>query len=102
MYYNGDSVPQDYKKAFAWCTKAAEQGDSESQYKLGRMYDRGVGVLQDQNKAHVWYSFAGANGNETGITYRDRLAKKMTSYQIAEAQKMAREMVEANPKPMGE
>ena len=26
MYNKGEGVPQDYKKAFYWCTKAAEQG----------------------------------------------------------------------------
>ena len=33
---------------------------------------------------------------------RDNVAEKITSDQLAEAQKMAREMVEANPKLMGE
>ena len=33
---------------------------------------------------------------------RYALTKEMTSDQIAEAQRMAREMVEANPKLMGE
>tara|TARA_B100000519_G_C14157812_1_gene397784 strand:- start:198 stop:437 length:240 start_codon:yes stop_codon:yes gene_type:complete len=33
---------------------------------------------------------------------RDALTKEMTSDQIAEAQKMAREMVEANPKLISE
>ena len=33
---------------------------------------------------------------------RDSISKEMTSDQLAEAQKMAREMVEANPKVMGE
>ena len=26
MYYNGEGVPQDYKEAVKWYTKAAEQG----------------------------------------------------------------------------
>ena len=102
MYYDGDGIPQDCKEAFKWCTKAAEQRDYESQSGLGAIYDRGVGVLQDQTRAHVWYSLAGANGNEIGIENRDSLAKNLTSDQIAEAQKMAREMVAANPKLIGE
>ena len=68
----------------------------------GRRDENGNGVLQDQTRAHVWNSLAGANGNEIGIENRDSLAKKLTSDQIAEAQKMAQEMVAANPKLIGE
>jgi TPR repeat protein len=32
MYYGGEGVPQDYKKALHWFTKAAEQGDATSEY----------------------------------------------------------------------
>jgi hypothetical protein len=50
----------------------------------------------------MWFNLAAANGRENGSEGRDLVAKKMTSDQIAEAQRMAREMVEANPKVMGE
>ena len=36
------------------------------------------------------------------VKIRDALAKEMTSDQLAEAQRMAREMVEANPEVMAE
>ncbi|QXD22392.1 hypothetical protein F7C95_10515 [Opitutia bacterium ISCC 51] len=44
----------------------------------------------------------GQFGLERRATARDLVAKEMTSDQIAEAQKMAREMVASNPKLMGE
>ena len=50
----------------------------------------------------MWFNLATANGHERGSENRDNVAEKMTSDQIAEAQKMAREMVEANPTLMGE
>ena len=48
------------------------------------------------------FNIAAANGDEEGREKRDALAKEMTSDQLAEAKIMALEMVEANPKVMGE
>ena len=50
----------------------------------------------------MWYNIRAANGWSDGASKRDNVAKKMTSDQIAEAQRMAREMVEANPKLLGD
>ena len=102
MYVNGNGVPQDYEQAVKWFTKAAEQGDANAQSILGRFYAGGIGVPQDYIRAHMWCNIAAANGDEEGREKRDALAKEMTSDQLAEAQKMAREMVEANPKVMGD
>jgi TPR repeat protein len=69
---------------------------------LAVLYDNGHGVLQDYIRAHMRFNIAAANGDEEGREKRDALAKEMTSDQLAEAQKMALEMAEANPKLMGE
>ena len=74
--------------------KAAEQGDASAQFNLGVAYDNGDGVLQDYSKAHMWYNLAAAKGAENAGKNRDSIAKEMTSEQIAEAQKMAREWME--------
>ena len=37
LFANGIGVTRDYKEAFAWFTKAAEQGVSEAQYNLGQL-----------------------------------------------------------------
>ena len=55
MYYNGQGVEQDYKKAVYWWDKSAEQGDADAQHNLGLMYDNGQGVEQDYKKAVYWY-----------------------------------------------
>ena len=91
MYYDGQGVLQDHKEAVKWYTKAAEQGYASAQSNLGVMYDNGRGVVQDHAKAHMWFNLAAANGYEIGRKNRDIIAKEMTSDQIAEAQKMARE-----------
>ena len=55
------------------------------------MYENGQGVPQDFVTAHMWYNLAGIQGDEKAHEYRDRIAEKMTSDQIAEAQRRARE-----------
>ena len=42
----------------------------------------------------MWLNLAAANGIDVGSKARDLVAKEMTSEQIAEAQKMAREWME--------
>jgi len=91
-----------WAETFEEIKEMAEQGVVEAQFALSRMYNDGDGVIQDLVKAHVWFNFAGANGMAVGGEMRDSLTKDRTSDQIAEAQKMAREMVEANPQLMGE
>jgi len=59
-------------------------------------------LQNEEGRAHMWFNLATASGHERGSENRDNVAEKMTSDQIAEAQRMAREMVEANPKLMGE
>ena len=102
MYETGEGVVQDYKQAFKWCMKAAEQGIHLAQYSLGSMHGNGIGVVQDYVRGYMWFNLAAANGYEDGWEARDSISKVMTSDQIAEAQRMASEMVEANPKVMGD
>jgi len=48
-------------------------------------------VPKDYIQAHKWYSLAEANGHIKAAANRDRLARRMTSAQIDEAHKLARE-----------
>ena len=43
---------------------AAEQGDANAQYNLGRMYDLGQGVARDHEEAVRWYRLADGQENE--------------------------------------
>ena len=63
MYSIGDGVPQDYKEAAKWFTKAAEQGYANAQYSLGVMYRDGDGVPQDYKEAVKWYTKAAEQGD---------------------------------------
>ncbi|MEE8494655.1 MAG: tetratricopeptide repeat protein [Nitrospirales bacterium] len=91
MYRRGDGVPQDYQEAVRWYRLAAEQGHAGAQAQLGLMYTKGQRVPQDYVQAHMWLSLAAAQGDKRAPKRRDRLAKKMTPAQLAEAQRLARE-----------
>ncbi len=93
MYDRGWGVPQDYKEAAKWYTLSAEQGYSEAQTGLGWLFGLGYGIPQDYVRAHMWYNLSASNGDKDGAEGRDIVAKKMTTEQIAEAQKLARQCV---------
>ena len=63
MYSEGVGVPQNYKKAVYWWSKAAEQGNARAQSNLGRMYAKGKGVPQNDNKAVYWWNEAAERGD---------------------------------------
>ena len=66
VFYNGQGVEQDYRKAFEWYQKASKQGESSSQWRLGGMYLNGLGVDQDYGKAFEWYLKAAEQGDAIG------------------------------------
>ena len=63
MYANGQGVEQDFKEAFKWYQKAADQGDADAQYSLGLMYANGDGLEQDYKEAVKWYQKAADQGD---------------------------------------
>ena len=94
MYVFGKCVPQDDELAFFWSQKAAEQGNRWGQFLLGGAYFRGQGTPKDYVLAYMWFNLAAAQGHEASGAVRDLLAdQEMTSEQVAEAQRLAREWV---------
>jgi len=94
MYDKGQGLQHDYVKAAKWYKKAAEQGLVPAQTLLGFMYGEGRGVIQDDIKAHKWLNIAASQGVEDAAKGRDMVVEDMTSDQIAEAQRRAREWME--------
>ncbi|MAF96509.1 MAG: hypothetical protein CMM60_12240 [Rhodospirillaceae bacterium] len=100
MYYKGRGTARDYTKAVHWWRRAAEQDFAEALNNLGMMYGNGQGVAQDDVQAHKWFDLAASRhppGRKLRNSERDRdfLARKMTSAQIAEARRLAREWTAA-------
>ena len=90
-YDNGEGVPQDDSLAVAWYRKAAEQGNAYAQNALGVSYDHGEGVPRDFLRAYMWFNLAAAQGNEQAARNREIVALRMSSEQLAEAQRLTRE-----------
>ncbi len=63
MYeYGRAGAPKDYRQAFFWYKKAAEQGYAPGQRGLGKCYELGLGVKADPSKAAYWYKKAADQG----------------------------------------
>ena len=62
-YALGDSLEQDYAKAFEHFTRSAEQGYAPAQYRLGVAYANGDGAGKDLAKAVEWYEKSARQGH---------------------------------------
>ncbi len=91
IYAEGEGVTQDYAEAVKWFRLAAEQGHAPAQYSLGLRYAKGQGVAQDHVLAHMWFNLASVKGEADAVHNRDFVASNMTSQQIGQAQKLARD-----------
>ena len=91
LYYLGYGVPQDYGEAMKFFQEAASQRHVRAQFRLAEMYADGRGVPRDLVLAHMWANLAAAQGDRQALVLRDVLASKMTTEQLVDAQRQARE-----------
>jgi uncharacterized protein len=70
---------------------ASLTGAPDALFELGMLYATGRDVAADLVVAHKWLNLSASRGNPAALTYRVELAREMSSEQIAEAQKLARE-----------
>ena len=93
MYYFGKGVPQSYEKAMRWSRLAAAQRDAAGMVMLGRMYEFGKGTPRDLVQAHMWFNLASPNQffHDVAAKSRDRVAARLTSAEVARAQRLARD-----------
>lgn len=71
--------------------EAARSGQADAYYELGILYSVGRGVDIDYIEAHKWFNLAAMRGIKRAQADRAELAAEMSSCEIAEAQRMARE-----------
>ncbi len=95
-YQSGQGVTLDYAEAAKWYRLAAAQRNPVAQTMLGEMYAEGQGVARDYVRAYMWFNLGAISGVASAVKNRDITAKRMTSQQIAQAQKMARECQQRN------
>jgi hypothetical protein len=89
IYDHGLGVPENVAEALRWYRLAADQGDASGQNNLGGKYARGDGVPENYVEAYKWFSLSASLGNKIAAGNRDHIRLKMTTSQIAEAQRLA-------------
>ncbi len=94
LYDFGEGVLKDDAVAVQWYRLAAAQGDVEAQFNLALMYQYGEGVPQDYMQAYAWFNIAAAQGNKNAVNNRDVIQRRMTPAQVAEGEKLSRELFE--------
>ena len=92
-------LADDHQEYFRLTKRMAEQGDFGSQFVVGALYFGGQGVPQDYVRAYAWFNIAAAQGPPARQfsavkDSMDNVANLMTPAQIAEAQKLSRELWE--------
>lgn len=70
---------------------AAQTGAPDALFELGLIYSTGRDVDADLVTAHKWFNLAALRGNKEALEYRKELAREMSQYDVAEAQRRARE-----------
>lgn len=63
MLYEGSRVPQNYREAVRWWTKAAGQGNAKAQHALAICYGLGHGVAQNFTQSAEMFRQAAENGH---------------------------------------
>ncbi len=89
-YMNGVGVVKDSVEGAKWFRKAAEQGFPLAQKNIGICYQEGNGVTTDYVEAYKWYNLAAVWGIGEAKQRLYNIEARMTTEQIAEAQRLAR------------
>ena len=63
MYAKGEGVQLSYEDAFAWFTEAANGGNADAQFELGRMYLSGIGIEKSEKIGIEWLKKSANGGN---------------------------------------
>jgi hypothetical protein len=84
-YYRGIEVQANFAEAIKWFTRAAELGLAAAMNNLGVIHARGEGVPPDLVEAYKWFALSARAGNPYGFANLEKLSKRMTPEQIADA-----------------
>jgi localization factor PodJL len=89
----------DYGEAAQWFRKAGQLGIRDSQFNLGVLYARGMGVPQDLVQSWLWFSLAAQQGDADAAKKRDEVAAKMDAGAVSAAARALAEFKTATPAP---
>ncbi len=89
----------DYAEAAQWFRRAGQLGIRDSQFNLGILYARGMGVPQDLVQSWLWFSLAAQQGDADAAKKRDEVAVKMDAPALLAAAKALAEFKASTPVP---
>ncbi len=89
----------DYAEAAQWFRKAGQLGIRDSQFNLGILYARGMGVPQDLVQSWMWFSLAAQQGDADAGKKRDEVAAKMDAGALSAAAKALADFKTSTPAP---
>jgi localization factor PodJL len=95
---DGGGKGANYKSASIWFRKAADRGVADSQFNLGILYARGIGVEQNLAESFKWFSLAAAQGDADAGRKRDDIAKRLDVQSLAAA-RLAIQTFTPEPQP---
>lgn len=83
---SGPGGKPDYTNAIPWFRRAADRGLRDSQYNLGVLYARGLGVQANLAESYRWFSLAANQGDTDAAKKRDDVAKRLDQQTLVAAQ----------------
>jgi localization factor PodJL len=98
IYAEGIDGRPDYGTAAKWFSKAAEHGVADSQYNLGILFARGIGVTRNLADSYKWFALAAVHGDKEAARKRDEIAASMDPSELAAASHAA-ETFKPAPQP---
>ena len=63
----------DYGRAYSYFKTAANMGNRDGQFMLGKMYFEGIGVVKNLTKAKLWFTKAKDNGHRDAHRYLSQI-----------------------------
>jgi localization factor PodJL len=92
---SGDNRSASTVAAAKWFREAAAYGLVDSQYNLGILYERGLGVPKSVAEAYFWFALAARQNDAKAVEKRNAVAARLTS---AEREKMDSIVADWTPK----
>ncbi|MGI8569409.1 MAG: hypothetical protein ACR2KT_10230 [Methylocella sp.] len=85
-YAEGGAGPRNFELAAQWYEKAAQQGLAVAEYRLGSLYEKGLGVGKDMQRAKDLYQRAAAEGGKPNYTSAALWLGQAAEYGIRDSQ----------------
>ena len=81
----GSTASRTIRTASQWFRKAADRGVADSQYNLGILYARGIGVDQNLAESYKWFALAAQQGDQDAGKKRDDVAGRLDQQSLVAA-----------------